>query len=250
MCGRAASGRAVVVRGEPGLGKSRIVAALRERLHDQSSYTLLLQCSPFFVNSAFYPIRTWFERTLEFGRDERADSRLDKLEALVVDRLGLPKDDLRFVAAMLSIPYQDRYGAILISPKLAKEDTMRVLVDIVRAAARTQPTLLLFEDAHLADPTTLDVLSRLVDRLVDVPTLMVVTARPEFKSPWSDRAGCLDDRVDQVHAGAEPFADRQARRPQSAAGRPRRSDRRANRRRAAVRRGADQEHPGIGRPGR
>jgi class 3 adenylate cyclase/tetratricopeptide (TPR) repeat protein len=182
------AGRAVVVRGEAGLGKSRIVAALRERLRDQSSYTLVFQCSPFFVNSAFYPIRAWFERTLEFGRDEHVDSRLNKLEALVVDRLGLPRDDLRFIAAMLSLPYQDRYGAILISPKLAKEDTMRVLVDIVRAAARTQPTLLLFEDAHLADPTTLDVLSRLVDRLVDVPTLLVVTARPEFKSPWGDRA--------------------------------------------------------------
>jgi class 3 adenylate cyclase/tetratricopeptide (TPR) repeat protein len=175
------AGRAVVVRGEAGLGKSRIVAALRERLRDQSSYTLVFQCSPFFVNSAFYPIRTWFERTLEFERDESPDSRLNKLEALVVNRLGLPRDDLRFVAAMLSLPYQDRYGAILISPKLAKEDTMRVLVDIVRAAAHTQPTLLLL------DPTTLDVLSRLIDRLVDVPTLLVVTARPEFKSPWSDR---------------------------------------------------------------
>jgi tetratricopeptide (TPR) repeat protein len=160
---------------------------LRERLRDQSSNALVFQCSPFFANSAFYPIRTWFERTLEFGRDEDAGARLDKLEALVVGRLGLPRDDLRLVAAMLSIPYQERYGAILISPKLAKEDTMRVLVDIVRAAARAQPSVLLFEDAHWADPTTLDVLGRLIDRLADVPTLLVVTARPEFKSPWGDR---------------------------------------------------------------
>ena len=181
------TGRAVLLRGEAGLGKSRIVAALRERLRDQASYTMVFQCSPFFANSAFYPIRSWFERSLQFARDEDADARLDKLESFVVDQLGLPRDDLRFVAAMLSIPYQDRYGAILISPKLAKEDTMRVLVDIVRAAARAQPSVLLFEDAHWADPTTLEVLGRLVDHLADVPTLLVMTARPEYKSAWAER---------------------------------------------------------------
>jgi class 3 adenylate cyclase/tetratricopeptide (TPR) repeat protein len=177
------SGRAILLRGEAGIGKSRMTSALRERLHDEISQTQLFQCSPFFVNSAFYPIRASFERALSSGRDTAADTRLDRLEALVVDRLGLARKDMRFIAALLSIPYQERYGTILVSPKLAKEETMRVLIEFVRAQARLGPTLLLFEDAHWADPTTLDVLGRFVDLLAGIPVLLVITARPEFNSP-------------------------------------------------------------------
>jgi class 3 adenylate cyclase/tetratricopeptide (TPR) repeat protein len=177
------SGRAVLLRGEAGIGKSRMVSALRERLHDETSQTRLFQCSPFFVNSAFYPIRASFERALSLGRDATADTRLDRLEALVVDRLGLAREDMRFIAALLSIPFQERYGTILVSPKLAKEETMRVLIEFVRAQANIAPTLLLFEDAHWADPSTLDLLGRFVDLLADIPALLVITARPEFSSP-------------------------------------------------------------------
>ena len=120
------------------------------------------------------------------------NARLDKLEALMVDKLGLARDDLRFIAAMLSIPFHDRYGAILISPKLAREDTMRTLVEVVRAQARSEPTLVLFEDAHWADPSTLDVFARIVDKLADIPALVVVTARPEFKPPWKPGPGVSD----------------------------------------------------------
>jgi class 3 adenylate cyclase/tetratricopeptide (TPR) repeat protein len=177
------SGRAVLLRGEAGIGKSRMTSALRERLQDGTSQTRLFQCSPFFVNSAFYPVRASFERALSLGRNPAADTRLDRLEALVVDRLGLAREDMRFIAALLSMPYQERYGTILVSPRLAKEETMRVLIEFVRAQAREKPTLLLFEDAHWADPTTLDLLGRFVDLLADIPALLVITARPEFSSP-------------------------------------------------------------------
>ena len=96
-------------------------------------------------------------------------------------------DDLPFIAALLSIPFEERYGAMTIAPKLAKESTMRVLVDIVRAEARAQPILILFEDVHWADPTTLDWLGRLVDRLTGAAALLVLTARPEFAPPWKER---------------------------------------------------------------
>lgn len=175
------SGRAIILRGEAGIGKSRMVSALRQRLQNESSSTHLFQCSPFFVNSAFYPIRAFFERTL-LSHDVDAGTRLDKLEALVVDRLGLARDDMRLIAALLSIPYEERCGAIRISPKLAKEDTMRVLIEFARAEARVGPTLLLFEDAHWADPTTLELLERFADVLTKIPTLLVVTARPELNS--------------------------------------------------------------------
>jgi hypothetical protein len=173
------AGRAVLLRGEAGIGKSRIVSVLRECLQNEASQTRLFQCSPFFVNSAFYPIKAAFERMLLAVRD--AKDRLDRLEALVVDQLGLAREDMRFIAALLSIPYQERYGAILVSPRLAREETMRVLIEFVRAEARAQPTLLLCEDAHWADPSTRDLLGRVVDVLAEIPTLLIVTARPEFK---------------------------------------------------------------------
>ena len=173
----------MLLRGESGIGKSRMASALRERIQDDSRRTMVFQCSPFFVNSAFYPIRSSFERALRLGQDLDADARLDKLEAVVIDRLGLAKDDMRLIAALLSIPYQERYGSILVSPKLAKEETMRVLIDFTRAHARTAPTLMLFEDAHWADPTSLDLLGRFIEVLSGIPALMVITARPEFNSP-------------------------------------------------------------------
>jgi tetratricopeptide (TPR) repeat protein len=175
-----------MLRGEAGIGKSRMISALRERLQNEPSQTQMFQCSPFFANSAFYPIRAAFERVLFPGRAMNAEARLDKLEAFLVERLGLARQDMRFIAALLSIPYQERYGAILLSPKLAKEDTMRILIEIVRAEARAGPILILFEDVHWADPTTLDLLGRFVDGLADIPALLVVTGRPEFRESWTN----------------------------------------------------------------
>jgi len=178
------AGRAILLRGEAGIGKSRIVSDLRDRLRDEMSFTQLFQCSPFFVNSAFYPIRASFERTLAFTRELDAEERLDKIEALVVERLGLPREDMRLIAALLSLPYQERYGAIVVSPKLAKEETMRVLIEFVRARASAGPTLIVFEDAHWADPTTLELLGRFIDRLANIPVLFILTGRTEFNAPF------------------------------------------------------------------
>jgi class 3 adenylate cyclase/tetratricopeptide (TPR) repeat protein len=177
------TGRAVLLRGEAGIGKSRTASALRERTRDDGSQTHLFQCSPFFINSAFYPIRAYFERALQLGRDSDARARLGKLEARVINQLGLARGDMHLIAALLSIPCQERDGSKLVSPKLVKEETMRVLIELVRAKARAGPTLLLLEDAHWADPTTQDLLERLVEQLPDVPALFVITARPEFNSP-------------------------------------------------------------------
>lgn len=176
-------GRTVLLRGEAGIGKSRTASALRERTRVDGGRTFTFQCSPFFVNSAFYPIRTYFERALELGRDSDMGARFEKLEAGVIDRLGLARADMHLLAGLLSIPKQERDGLSFVSPKLAKEETMRVLIECVRAEARTGSILLLFEDAHWADPSTLDLLERFVEQLQDIPALLVITARPEFNSP-------------------------------------------------------------------
>ncbi len=178
-------GQVVLLSGEPGIGKSRILSELRTRLETYRAASLRFHCSPYYVNSAFYPIIDNFERTLQFARDETAEQKLEKLEALIVGQYGHPRDDARLIAAMLSIPYEARYGAAPMTPQKLKDETLRALIDIVEAAARQQPTVMLFEDAQWADPTTLEAMDLLVHRLRNIPLLVVVAHRPEFLSRWS-----------------------------------------------------------------
>ena len=178
-------GQVVVLSGEPGIGKSRILSALRERLEAQGAQALRFQCSPYHLNSVFWPIIDNFERTLKFTRDEPAAVKLDKLEALIVTHYRRPLTDVRFVASILSVPCEQRYVAMPMTPQKHKDETLRTLVDISEAAARRQPSVMLFEDAHWADPTTLEVLDLLIDRLKTIPLLIVLTHRPEFQSRWT-----------------------------------------------------------------
>ena len=182
------SGRGVLLVGDGGMGKSRIVREVRERLRDLATITLTFQASPFFVNTAFHPIAIWFERAIGVHHDDSARTRLEKLEALVVDRFGLEREDIRLIAAMLSIPFIDRLGPLALSPKMARDETIRVLERMFRAQANAEPTLLIFEDLHWADPTTLDVLARWINHLADIPAFVLMTTRPELKPTWNENA--------------------------------------------------------------
>jgi class 3 adenylate cyclase len=119
-------GQVVLLSGEPGIGKSRILSMLRETLEASGAATLHFQCSPYHTNSAFHPSIDNLERTLKFTRDESADSRLDKLEALIVGHRGRPLRDVRFIASLLSIPAEQRYGSLAITPQKHKDETIRV----------------------------------------------------------------------------------------------------------------------------
>jgi class 3 adenylate cyclase/predicted ATPase len=185
---RDGDGQVVLLAGEPGIGKSRILGALRQRLEAQGARTMRLQCSPYYLNSAYWPSIDNFERTLKFTRDEPAESRLDKLEALLVGQYGLPRADMGYVASMMSIPAEARYGALPVTPQRLKAETLRTLVDITEAAARQQPRVMLFEDLHWADPTTLEVLDLLIERVRAMPLLIVLTHRPEFAPTWGRHA--------------------------------------------------------------
>jgi class 3 adenylate cyclase len=176
-------GQVVLLSGEPGIGKSRILRELRERL--EADHTRLrFHCSPYYVNSAFYPVIDNYERALRFAPDDTPEQKLDKLEALIVGQYGRPRADVRFIATMLSIPSEERYGAVAMTPQKFKDETLRALVDTTEAIARRQPAVMLFEDVHWADPTTLETLDLLIHRVGNVPLLIVLTHRPEFVSRW------------------------------------------------------------------
>ena len=182
---RACSGRGQVVLlcGEPGIGKSRILQALREQLFGEGISPWQFQCSSYFANSALLPVIDHFERALKFERPDTAETKLEKL-ANLLGGLGRPDLDTSLIGRLLSLPSEARYGVLAMTPQKQKEETIRALNDVIEAAAIRQPLLILFEDLHWADPTTLELLEALLDRLERLPVLLLATYRPEFKSQW------------------------------------------------------------------
>ena len=181
-------GQVVLLSGEPGIGKSRVVRALRERLADQPLLTLSHYCSPYHTNTALYPIIGHLERAAGFARDDGAAVRLDKLEALLALGTDALAEAVPLVAALLGIATAGRYQAQALSPQRQKQRTLEILVDQVAGLAARQPVLAVYEDAHWMDPTTLEGLGMLIGRLRRLPVLVLITFRPEFSPPWTGHA--------------------------------------------------------------
>ena len=177
-------GQVVLMRGEPGIGKSRITQVLRSRLEGEPHIRLNYQCSPFQTQSALFPVIEQAERAAAFARDDTPERKLDKLEAL----LGQGSDDPRAVAPLfahlLSLP-ADRYPPLGLTPQKQKERTLQALIAQVEGLSRRQPLLMVLEDAHWVDPTTQEVFDLLVPRLQDLPVLLLVSFRPEYVPRWS-----------------------------------------------------------------
>jgi class 3 adenylate cyclase len=180
---RAANGQVVLISGEPGIGKSRITAALEERLHTEPHLRLRYFCSPYHQDSVLYPFIDQLGRAAGFARDDPLAARLEKLDDLLA-RATPPEEDVALIADLMSLPASERHPVPNLSPQRKKERTLEALTRRLDGLAREQPILMVFEDAHWTDPTSRELLDLTVERVPSLPVLLIVTFRPEFQPPW------------------------------------------------------------------
>ena len=179
-------GQVVLLSGEPGIGKSRLTAALLERVASQPHTRLRYFCSRQHIDSAWYPIIAQMERAAQFAYDDTPQGKLDKLDALLAPN-STPPESIALLAEMLSLPNDGRYPILQLDPQQRRQKTLETLTAQMEALSRTNPVLMIFEDVHWIDPTSLEVLGRLVERLRTLRVLLIVTYRPEFEPPWIGR---------------------------------------------------------------
>jgi predicted ATPase len=179
-------GQVVLLSGEPGIGKSRLTAALAERLALEPHTRIRYFCSPQHTDSALYPIISQMERAAGFVHEDTVQSKLDKLDALLAQSLT-PREDAAVLAEMLSLPNDGRYAALEMDAQRRRQKTLEALTKQVEALSRSNAILMIFEDLHWLDPTSLEVLGRTIDRLNTLGVLLIVTYRPEFEPPWIGR---------------------------------------------------------------
>ena len=178
-------GQAVFVSGEAGIGKSRLVDALEERLHDSQYELIRLQCSPYYVTSAFYPIIQRLSRFAGFSAADHPTMRADRLRT-VIQRYGEnPSEVGSTYAELLSLDVGDEFTPLDLPAQQRKELIVRTLANRVLLAAKISPVLFVVEDAHWIDPSTNEVLKEVVQRIHGAAVLVVVTHRPEWSADWA-----------------------------------------------------------------
>jgi predicted ATPase len=184
---KSGEGQVVLLSGEAGIGKSRLTAALLERLAAEPHTRLRYFCSPQHTDSAFYPIIGQMERAAGLAHDDTPQAKLDKLDAMLV-QTSTSMQDAALIAEMLSLPNDGRYPALKLTPQQRRQRTLEALAAQLPGLARQQPVLMIVEDAHWVDPTSLEVFGRTVDQIKTLPALLIVTFRPEFNAPWAGRS--------------------------------------------------------------
>jgi class 3 adenylate cyclase len=179
-------GQVVLLSGEAGIGKSRLTAALLEHFANEPHTRLRSFCSPQHTDSAFYPIIGQMERAAALSRNDTLQAKLDKLDAMLAQS-STSAQDAALLAEMLSLPDDGRYPALELTPQQRRQRTLEALVSQIEALSRQNPLLMIFEDAHWTDPTTLELFGRVVDGIPSLRALLIVTFRPEFEPPWIGR---------------------------------------------------------------
>jgi class 3 adenylate cyclase/predicted ATPase len=178
-------GQVVLLSGEAGIGKSRIISAFLERLDEQPYMSLRYQCSPYHTNSALYPVIEQLAFAARIQRSDPPDRKLDKLEAFLALSNRPVAATMPLIAPLLSIPLDDRYPPLNVSPQRRKQLTLAALVDLLQDLAKQRPVLFHFEDAHWIDPTSRELLDLTIARTSGLAALVVISFRPQFSAQWT-----------------------------------------------------------------
>ena len=184
---KSGEGQVVLLSGEAGIGKSRLTVALLERLATDPHVRLRHFCSPQHTDSAFYSIIGQWERAARLAHDDTPQARLDKLDA-VLTRTSTSKQNAALFADMLSLPNDGRYPTLELTPEQRRQRTFEALNLQIEELTSSGPVLMIVEDAHWADPTSLEAFGQAVDLIASLRVLLIVTFRPEFEPPWIGRS--------------------------------------------------------------
>ena len=190
---KSGEGQVVLLSGEAGIGKSRLMVALLERLATEPHVRLRYFCSPQHTDSALYPIIGQMERAAGFAQDDTPGAKLDKLDALLT-RTSTPRADAALFADMLSLPNDGRYPTLDLTPGQHRHRTFEALSLQLEALTcpcgrrRVRPVLMIVEDTHWVDPTSLEAIDQAVGQIANLPVLLIVTFRSEFEPPWIGRS--------------------------------------------------------------
>ncbi len=185
---RSGEGQVVLLSGEAGIGKSRIVRDFRERIEAEAHNRVLYHCSPYHRNSALYPAINQLAQAMRFAPDDEPAQKLDKLETLLGNFRLSAAEVAPPLASLLSLPIEARYPRPNLNPEQLKSKMMEAIIAVIEAMAAQAPVLMVVEDTHWIDPSTVELLSLAIERLGAARALIVVTFRPEFEPPWARSA--------------------------------------------------------------
>lgn len=180
-------GAAVLLSGEAGIGKSRLLEALAEKLRSEEHSRFEARCSPYFSNTPLYPMAGLVRQGLAFGSESSGEAPFESLRSRLADLDLTSAEEVASMASLLAVPLPESFSLPATSPERQKRATFEALVQIVTGASGERPALLLIEDLHWADPTTLELLGLLIEQSASAPLLLVATARSDFSPPWPAR---------------------------------------------------------------